>query len=687
MALGDGLPPLGAGLTTTARRGGRRGAQGSLTPNDDGAEKARNRQLSRMASMERRDGGPGGAPPGAGRAKGQPLPKQAKAAPAPAATLSVDQLLMAYGNCIKAAKLNKITKENTWSYELIDDLPKLVVPKTQDDGNGYHPVGNILDAARQLYEKRVDWLQTESFRVLGGLGRAQLKPGDEGAEEGADGAEGEGAADGAPKRARRSRAAQESNPKATLAAHAEDLNLKTHERARGSAKDPLLHKMSQIFDSTSADSMLYNNLPMYNGMEITFDSGCRPCVDASVSGDAADNVLNDPPLAAERLLPAWERASRAMAGAERICPSLDKLRFMCGDAPGPRAAEAARRAVRGWLEEDDEQVSAQADFVVERPPELEEMDLPAPDPAEEALVDLGDDLAAPDDLDDGDDWGDEDAAGTGPGLDERGIDLDWLRNLGEGRRSGGAFGLAYARPHFKGGHWKRASREGEAAGAGEPAKRAGSKKQHSYIDFENLPPVDPELFVRAKKNAEISKVDTGTRAIEGIFLPEDLHYQAARLGRLFLKPQYGLARGAGARRAAGGAAGALDPADDFDGGDWDAPDLDDDHGAFALPDAPVVGDGPAPLQFRLRKATNIKLLKATLLDSLHGVHGAGKSKKKTPTTGFQDVLSNIPTECAAGKAEDISVHMCFWGMLSLANERGLKITGVDTLDALTIAGR
>ena len=93
--------------------------------------------------------------------------------------------------------------------------------------------------------------------------------------------------------ARRSRAAQESNPKATLAAHAEDLNLKTHERARGSAKDPLLHKMSQIFDSTSADSMLYNNLPMYNGMEITFDSGFRPCVDASVSGDAADNVLND----------------------------------------------------------------------------------------------------------------------------------------------------------------------------------------------------------------------------------------------------------------------------------------------------------------------------------------------------------------------------------------------------------
>merc|ERR1712091_684618 len=107
-----------------------------------------------MASLERRDGGPGGAPPGPG-GPGQPLPKAAgKAAATAAATLSVDQLLTAYGNCIKAAKLNKITKENTWSYELIDDLPKLVVPKTQDDGNGYHPVGNILDAARQLYEKR-----------------------------------------------------------------------------------------------------------------------------------------------------------------------------------------------------------------------------------------------------------------------------------------------------------------------------------------------------------------------------------------------------------------------------------------------------------------------------------------------------------------------------------------------------
>ena len=36
----------------------------------------------------------------------------------------------------------------------------------REPGDPAHaPVGNILDAARQLYEKRVDWLQTESLSM------------------------------------------------------------------------------------------------------------------------------------------------------------------------------------------------------------------------------------------------------------------------------------------------------------------------------------------------------------------------------------------------------------------------------------------------------------------------------------------------------------------------------------------
>ena len=35
---------------------------------------------------------------------------------------------------------------------------------------------------------------------------------------------------------------------------------------------------------------------------------------------------------------------------------------------------------------------------------------------------------------------------------------------------------------------------------------------------------------------------------------------------------------------------------------------------------------------------------------------------------------------------DISVHMCFWGLLSLANERGLTIRGQESMNELVIQG-
>ena len=91
----------------------------------------------------------------------------------------------------------------------------------------------------------------------------------------------------------------------------------------------------------------------------------------------------------------------------------------------------------------------------------------------------------------------------------------------------------------------------------------------------------------------------------------------------------------------------------------------------------------------MRKNVNIKLLKGTLSDGLasFGAGGKGSGKKKGGgDISFRELLERFPAESEAGPARDISVHMCFWGLLSLANERGLTIRGQESMNELVIQG-
>lgn len=51
---------------------------------------------------------------------------------------------------------------------------------------------------------------------------------------------------------------------------------------------------------------------------------------------------------------------------------------------------------------------------------------------------------------------------------------------------------------------------------------------------------------------------------------------------------------------------------------------------------------------------------------------------------FQDVIADLPQKSAAGRAEDLSVHLCFICLLHLANEHGLSVQGTQQLDHLTV---
>ncbi len=51
---------------------------------------------------------------------------------------------------------------------------------------------------------------------------------------------------------------------------------------------------------------------------------------------------------------------------------------------------------------------------------------------------------------------------------------------------------------------------------------------------------------------------------------------------------------------------------------------------------------------------------------------------------FQEVIQLLPQDSAAGRVQDLSVHMCFICMLHLANEHGLAIKGTPDLSGLAI---
>lgn len=58
----------------------------------------------------------------------------------------------------------------------------------------------------------------------------------------------------------------------------------------------------------------------------------------------------------------------------------------------------------------------------------------------------------------------------------------------------------------------------------------------------------------------------------------------------------------------------------------------------------------------------------------------------TPDAGlpFQNVLSSLSPKNSVDNLADLSVHLCFICTLHLANEHGLSITGVPTLDGMSI---
>lgn len=90
--------------------------------------------------------------------------------PAPRA-FSPGELKNMLGQCLKMASENKITPQNTWALPLIEHLPELIREEGGQQTN-FQRASVTLDAGVKIYSYRVDSVHTETFKILGGLGRA-----------------------------------------------------------------------------------------------------------------------------------------------------------------------------------------------------------------------------------------------------------------------------------------------------------------------------------------------------------------------------------------------------------------------------------------------------------------------------------------------------------------------------------
>ncbi|KAK9938616.1 hypothetical protein M0R45_015342 [Rubus argutus] len=228
--------------------------------------------------------------------------------------LSEEQVVELFQRCIKLASENKINQKNSWELKLIDHLSDIIkVEAGNDSETNFQKASCTLEAGVKIYSVRVDSVHAEAYKVLGRINRAGLEDDQETIME--DG----NVNDGQDKSRCKKEPERKISPLSTLEASFEALNLKKFDVAF--VVDPLYHQTSAQFDEGGAKGLLLNNLGIYGGCQVLFDSSeipekCRSC---SLKNNALD--LIDLSLEKESI----EQMVINMLAKNEISPTLKEI--------------------------------------------------------------------------------------------------------------------------------------------------------------------------------------------------------------------------------------------------------------------------------------------------------------------------------------------------------------------------
>ncbi|XP_024033778.1 condensin complex subunit 2 isoform X1 [Citrus clementina] len=605
--------------------------------------------------------------------------------------LSEEQIVELLQNCIKLASENKINQNNTWELKLIDHLSEIIKVETVGDAEtNFQKASCTLEAGVKIYSVRVDAVHAQAYKVLGGITRAGQEDDRETITAGENVDNRTDAIH--PKRDFE----RKISPLSTLESSFETFNVKKFDVAF--AADPLYHQTSAQFDEGGARGLLLNNLGVYGGCRVLFDSlevpgrcesyslqnNSSDMIDISFATELIGKIVSD--MHAKTEISPTLRAiicqfdednqrSQIFSLGENIDFRLDGLGG-CANASHTKEEtffgnedgldDSSFGNYKAWGYDHDGGTSVVNESSSFHPT--------FPGDHEEFVTFLENDPCGADEL----------------GINDRFEDVTMFLFQGLGFTSKQN---AWAGPD----HWKyQKSKENaspsESGSAFNPKKQKKKFQAEVDIDFTKsldeemldifAPPRNPKSLLRPSNRPSCSNV-----------LPEDCHYQPENLVKLFLLPNV-LCMGKWRRKLSDNYAikQNCDYARTLPS--WDNESVvsgqyDDRYDPNDLGDLDGLVSQPRQVEKievqhdKSSKQVNIHVLKETLWYHVQEITEVPGTVCKDKVS-FRHVLGTFPADCAAAASKDISPHLCFICLLHLANEHGLIIRDCPSLDDLSI---
>ncbi|GLT94088.1 hypothetical protein SLE2022_118480 [Rubroshorea leprosula] len=587
--------------------------------------------------------------------------------------LGKEQILELFRNCIKLASENKINQKNTWELSLIDHLCDIIkVEEENDTETNFQKASCTLEAGVKIYSLRVDSVHSEAYKVLGGISRAGQENEDTMMEDAIVHSEQD---EGPSKK----ETEKKISPLLTLELSFEALNIKKFDVAF--AVDPLYHQTSAQFDEGGAKGLLLNNLGVYGGCRVLFDSFEVPGKEMLSPNQHDKSEVIDLSFAREDV----EKMVLNMQAKDGISPTLGNIISQFDEdnrrppdtfSYGQKSTAEVDTANNEFdnsndtfdycetyaFDHDDQPSVIDEDFNVADPTFTS-----FTEPAEQFSTQIGD-------------------------IDDRFESVDGYLFLSLGFSS---IQNVWAGPD----HWKyqkaKGSRDDTAKENGvilTGRKIRNKKEADSDIDFTKaLDQEFPDIFAPPKNPKSL--ILPAKRAHFITKLPEDCHFQPEDLVKLFLLPNV-MCIGGGKRKSPGESWHQSDGYEPFpswvDDGCILSGQFNDGNDHSDVEDGNTIVCQPRKVsrievQYdKTSKQVDVQALKATLWD--HMQQSPQMSNEGVEATlSFKRLLASFPIDCgAAVTINEISPHLCFICLLHLANEHGLSIRGSANMDDLCI---
>ncbi|KAK3698761.1 hypothetical protein QZH41_014526 [Actinostola sp. cb2023] len=498
----------------------------NLTLNDDAAEK-RQRRLSRVTSVALSSPA---TPRSTSRLDSER--NQTKSG------LTNFQLKDLYSNCIKLSTENKINSKNAFGLHLIDYMQDLIKTVKEGDMTNFQVASCTLDASAKIYAGRVDSIHAQVYKMLGGLGRAENNQ-----EGNGDGENVSDEVQGTKQKTRK----YHSKPGNTIEANIKNLNVNQFDLEF--EVDPLFHKTSAAFDEGGTEGLLLNHLFVRDDMcELLLDSNAitmatrgattqgqtsQDCsmIDLSELRDAYNNVNFEAhqicPYFTEFEFTNWNRDEQGNTDINNIISQYknDEHAFDV-DAPAEPAARDYSDDDMPDMGEDieygrDECESANGGMTAAY--SLANATLAFADGEEAQLITSQDPRAVKNTA----------AATLGSlclELSDKPSEYSYFKS---------SMLATWAGPE----HWKMKARLSKLAGItttsssqDQQPKKKRAKKEAFKVDFEKELDVK-QYFSKGRAATTLAKSTLEKLSSVKTTLPEDLHYNADNLFRLFTKPK------------------------------------------------------------------------------------------------------------------------------------------------------